>query len=221
VQHLTIFDRASGEWKDGDVLFLRCTLWRQPAENVTQGREDQPQPNSQAIRSRATYGPRRLRSRRQPLVGIAIDCSPGDIQGPCPHPGHRPPGDISHSRHAPLSKRRLVASLGSSPRELKLWTALPQGPVRIRSQTAPLLLRELSASRLPYLLRGPLGAGPPGRRRGARYSQIFKLDRIRPAVVADGLAELQVRWPGVPIVFCETRQLAEEWTYRYLAAARA
>ena len=33
------------------------------------------------------------------------------------------------------------------------------------------------------------------------YSQIFKLDRIRPAVVADGLAELQVRWPGVPIVF--------------------
>src|SRR5664280_1414950 len=28
-----IFDRASGEWKDGDALFLRCTLWRQPAEN--------------------------------------------------------------------------------------------------------------------------------------------------------------------------------------------
>lgn len=54
-----------------------------------------------------------------------------------------------------------------------------------------------------------------------RYSQVFKLDRIRPAVVADGLAELQVRWPGVPIVFCETRQLAEEWTYRYLGAAQA
>ena len=54
-----------------------------------------------------------------------------------------------------------------------------------------------------------------------RYSQVFKLDRIRPAVVADGLAELQVRWPGVPIVFCESRSLAEEWTYRYLAAAHA
>jgi hypothetical protein len=52
-----------------------------------------------------------------------------------------------------------------------------------------------------------------------RYSQLFKLDRIRPAVVADGLAELQVRWPNVSIVFCETRQLAEEWTYRFLAAA--
>lgn len=54
-----------------------------------------------------------------------------------------------------------------------------------------------------------------------RYSQVFKLDWVRPAVVADGLAELQIRWPSVPIVFCETRQLAEEWTYRYLAAAHA
>jgi len=54
-----------------------------------------------------------------------------------------------------------------------------------------------------------------------RYSAIFKLDRVRPAVVADGLAELQVRWPSVALVFCETRPLAEEWTYRYLAAAHA
>jgi hypothetical protein len=54
-----------------------------------------------------------------------------------------------------------------------------------------------------------------------RYSQVFKLDWVRPATVADGLAELQIRWPSVPIVFVETRQLAEEWTYRYLAAAHA
>jgi ERCC4 domain-containing protein len=53
-----------------------------------------------------------------------------------------------------------------------------------------------------------------------RYSEVFKLDRVRPATIADGLAELQVRWPNVPIVFAETRQLAEEWTYRYLAAAQ-
>jgi hypothetical protein len=25
----------------------------------------------------------------------------------------------------------------------------------------------------------------------------------------------------VPVVFCETRKLAEEWTYRFLGAARA
>jgi hypothetical protein len=52
-----------------------------------------------------------------------------------------------------------------------------------------------------------------------RYSAIFKLDRVRPAVVAEGLAEAQVRFPAVPIVFCETRPLAQEWTYRFLGAA--
>jgi single-strand DNA-binding protein len=28
------FDRASGEWKDGDALFLRCTAWRELGEHV-------------------------------------------------------------------------------------------------------------------------------------------------------------------------------------------
>jgi single-strand DNA-binding protein len=28
------FDRASNEWKDGETLFLRCSIWRQAAEHV-------------------------------------------------------------------------------------------------------------------------------------------------------------------------------------------
>lgn len=54
-----------------------------------------------------------------------------------------------------------------------------------------------------------------------RYSKLLALDYVRPSAVADALAEAQVRWPSVPIIFCETRPLAEEWTYRFLAAARA
>jgi len=54
-----------------------------------------------------------------------------------------------------------------------------------------------------------------------RYSAIFKLTHIRPAVIAEGLAEAQVRFPNVPIVFCDTRPLAQEWTYRFLGAAAA
>src|SRR5579885_1482500 len=30
------FDRSSNEWKDGDALFLRCSIWRQAAENVAE-----------------------------------------------------------------------------------------------------------------------------------------------------------------------------------------
>ena len=29
-------DKNSGEWKDGDALFLRCSIWRQAAENVAE-----------------------------------------------------------------------------------------------------------------------------------------------------------------------------------------
>jgi len=30
------FDRQSGEWKDGDAMFLNCSVWRQAAENVAE-----------------------------------------------------------------------------------------------------------------------------------------------------------------------------------------
>jgi hypothetical protein len=51
-------------------------------------------------------------------------------------------------------------------------------------------------------------------------SRVFKVDHVRPSVVADGIAECQIRFPTVPIVFCETRKLAQEWTYRFLAPAQ-
>jgi single-strand DNA-binding protein len=31
-----IYDRQSGEWKDGEALFLRCSIWREAAENVAE-----------------------------------------------------------------------------------------------------------------------------------------------------------------------------------------
>jgi hypothetical protein len=89
----------------------------------------------------------------------------------------------------------------------------------VERKSLPDLVSSLTSGRLRFAL-GELAALP----RAAvvveeRYSQIFTLERMRPALVADGLAELQVRWPTVPIVFCDSRKLAEEWTYRYLAAA--
>jgi hypothetical protein len=89
----------------------------------------------------------------------------------------------------------------------------------VERKSLPDLVSSLTSGRLRYAL-GELAALP----RAAvvvedRWSQVFRLEHVRPAVVADGLAEAQVRWPAVPIVFTETRRLAEEWTYRWLAAA--
>jgi ERCC4 domain len=54
-----------------------------------------------------------------------------------------------------------------------------------------------------------------------RYSSLFKLEHTKPGFVTEMLAALIVRYPTVPIHFCETRPLAEEWTYRFLGAALA
>ncbi|MEP7160908.1 MAG: single-stranded DNA-binding protein [Dermatophilaceae bacterium] len=31
-----MYDRNSGEWKDGETLFMRCSIWRDAAENVAE-----------------------------------------------------------------------------------------------------------------------------------------------------------------------------------------
>ena len=54
-----------------------------------------------------------------------------------------------------------------------------------------------------------------------RYSRLFKLPHSPGARVAEALAEAQARFPAVPVVFCETRPLAQEWTYRWLGACLA
>lgn len=54
-----------------------------------------------------------------------------------------------------------------------------------------------------------------------RYSNLFKLEHTKPGFITEMLAALAVRYPSVPIQFCETRPLAEDWTYRFLGAALA
>ena len=54
-----------------------------------------------------------------------------------------------------------------------------------------------------------------------RWADVFRLRHVAPSMVAELLAGAQVRYPNVPVVFCETRPLAEEWAYRFLGAAFA
>jgi hypothetical protein len=52
-----------------------------------------------------------------------------------------------------------------------------------------------------------------------RYSAVISHSHVQPGWLADVIARLQVRAPNVPIVWAETRALAEDWTYRFLATA--
>ena len=51
------------------------------------------------------------------------------------------------------------------------------------------------------------------------YSALLRKGHAPPGYLADLAARLQVRYPNVPIVFAESRKLAEEWTFRFFKAA--
>jgi hypothetical protein len=52
-----------------------------------------------------------------------------------------------------------------------------------------------------------------------RYSAVIGHSHVKPGFLADLIARLHVRAPNVPIVYAETRALAEDWTFRFLATA--
>jgi hypothetical protein len=53
----------------------------------------------------------------------------------------------------------------------------------------------------------------------ARYGALLDNGHVQPGWMLELVARLQVRYPSVPIVFADSRKLAEEWTYRFLGAA--
>jgi hypothetical protein len=91
----------------------------------------------------------------------------------------------------------------------------------VERKTLADLAGSLSDGSLNYLL-AELAAAP----RAAvvvedRYANLFKLEHVPPGFVADLLGALAVRYPTVPVVFCDSRPLAQEWAYRFLGAAAA
>jgi hypothetical protein len=53
-----------------------------------------------------------------------------------------------------------------------------------------------------------------------RYPPEFRR-KVLDLVASGRPARLQVRYPEVKVVFADSRRFAEEWTYRFLAAAAA
>jgi len=54
-----------------------------------------------------------------------------------------------------------------------------------------------------------------------RYPALLASRHVPGGWLGDVLARLQVRYPEVQVVFADSRRFAEEWTYRFLAAAIA
>ena len=99
---------------------------------------------------------------------------------------------------------RLAASVTGSTESPAIWRT-----IAVLRDHGPMRLGELATvSRAAIVVED-------------RWADVFRLQHVAPSMVAEMLAAAQVRYPNVPIVFCETRPLAQEWAYRFLGAALA
>ena len=119
--------------------------------------------------------------------------------------------DFNHQQATTVGARSppVTTPSRSTARSSRPWSARPRGP------------GQQPAVRQAHLRPRRLERAAPGGRRGRGSLQQAVQARARPHPrVAEALAEAQARFPAVPIVFCETRTLAQEWTYRSSARAR-
>ena len=91
----------------------------------------------------------------------------------------------------------------------------------VERKSVPDLVSSLLSGRLTYALADLAGLPRAAVVVEDRYSRLFGFEHASGAAAAEALAEAQARFPLVPIVFCETRPLAQEWAYRWLGACLA
>lgn len=77
------FDRQSGEWKDGETLFMRCTAWREMAENIA---ESLRKGSRTMVRGRPCSD---LSRPVRVIVARSSSCRPTRSQSRCVMRGHR------------------------------------------------------------------------------------------------------------------------------------
>jgi hypothetical protein len=90
----------------------------------------------------------------------------------------------------------------------------------VERKTANDLISSMISGRMKFLMAELAGLPRAAVVVEEGYSKIFKHPHFAGSAAAEQLAELQAQFPAVPIVFCETRPLAEEWTYRWLGACQ-
>ena len=212
--------RATGWPDDAEVLerhAVRSCTRRGPAIDLVleRGRENRSQIVMTMARGREMIfwqSPRTSKMAR-PAVSLPTARAHGQVLDIVIDTAEKYPYKFAHQQTS-VTRRRLPA--GDYGVELDgLVVAV------VERKTVEDLAASLLSGKLTYAL-AELSALP----RAAlvvedRYSRLFKLPYAPGANAAEALAEAQARFPAVPIVFCESRDLAQEWVYRWLGACRA
>ncbi len=119
------YDRNAGEWRDGDTLFMRCSVWRDTAENVAESLRKGMRVIVQGRLTQRSYDTQQ--GERRTVVELQVD--EVGVRQPRPAAGRLPAG-------SPPGRRRLRRRPGwirPGRRQLRRTDRrLPRGPVAQR-----------------------------------------------------------------------------------------
>ena len=90
----------------------------------------------------------------------------------------------------------------------------------VERKTANDLISSMISGRMRFLMAELAGLPRAAVVVEEGYSKIFQAPPCKCLGRRRATPEIQAQFPAVPIVFCETRPLAEEWTYRWLGACQ-
>ena len=138
-----VYDQATGQWQDGDTLFLRCSAWRELADHAAEslskgmrvivtGRLKQRSYETTEGRKAHRLRGRRRRHRPVPEVGHRQDRQDQPGQGAAPRRRRRPVAGPRTGRRRGGRGRRPAAVLAR---------AAPRGPHAHRGRAALTRLR--------------------------------------------------------------------------------
>ncbi|MEI4279133.1 ERCC4 domain-containing protein [Klenkia terrae] len=212
--------RAEGWPADAEVLErheVRTCTRRGPAIDLvlTRARRNRSQLVLTRARGREVVFWQTPSTSKQARPGVALPTAraAGQVLEIVVDTAEKYPWTFGHQQ-AVTTRRRLAAGDYAVLRDGEVLAA-------VERKTLADLVTSLRSGKLTYAM-AELSALP----RSAvvvedRYSRLFSLEHWPGAAAAEALAEAQARFPAVPVVFCETRPLAQEWTYRWLGACQA
>ncbi len=216
-----VYCHRGAEWPaDAQVLerlAVRSCSRRGPAIDLVlaRGRENRSQLVFTRARGREMIFWQSPRTRKQARPGVRV-------------PTARAHGQIleivvdSHERY-PYAFARQQATTRRQALAAGDYAVVADGQViaAVERKTLEDLVSSLLAGKLTYALADLCSLPRAAVVVEDRYSRVFTFEHAPGAQIAEALAEAQARFPTVPIVFCETRPLAQEWTYRWLGACLA
>ena len=193
-----VYDQASGQWKDGDTLFLRCSAWREladhAAESLTKGMRvivtgRLKQRTYETPGRRQAHRLRGRRGRRRPVaeVGDGEDRQDQPGQGAAPRRRRRPVAGPRTRRRGERG-RRPAAVLTAPPRgphaHLGVRPSLISGRARPRTVPGrpdrPLATRPRKVLMCVITMRSLSPTAPPSRRRSRPAGRARARARRRP-----------------------------------------